>query len=515
MKKIYILTAIFFTIGISACKKDFLSQEINPNLPSVASPQNALSAAEAVTASLITGGNYSYLGVWLGQTCPSGNYVPSAILETYNFTNTSFQVFNPIYLNLANYNALINTTSGNASLAYFASIAQIMSVYDWEELVDNYGNIPYSQALNSGAYLFPAYDDASTIYDNLLVKLDGAITLAQTASATSPGSSDIVFGGTMSKWIKFANTLKLRIAIRQWTKLPANQAALKTELASTASLGYIDDTVSAAANPGYAASDANGGQQSPFWLNFGYTAAGAEISGHAYYRANKYEVNLLNSTNDPRLSRIFAAGASAGTTINGNVLGNDATNVTNATAGTFGPGILIAPTMPAVLLSSAEGCFLLSEGILDGIVAGSTASAATTAPVSGSAQDYFQRGITASMVALGVPSATGTTGAAATYYSQSLANINWNFSNASFATEQQAIIVQKYIALSHYGWFEIYNEFRRTGYPNNLPRSTAAGALGTGPVPNRIYYPSTEFTNNAANVPTNINAFTSKIFWAQ
>uniref|UniRef100_UPI0025E009EA SusD/RagB family nutrient-binding outer membrane lipoprotein n=1 Tax=uncultured Mucilaginibacter sp. TaxID=797541 RepID=UPI0025E009EA len=237
----------------------------------------------------------------------------------------------------------------------------------------------------------------------------------------------------------------------------------------------------------------------------------AEISGHAYYRANKYETNLLSSTNDPRLSRIFAAGASAGTTINGNVLGNDATNVTNATAGTFGPGILIAPTMPAVLLSGAEGCFLLSEGVLDGIVAGTTASVPSPATAVG-AQYYYEHGINASFAALGVPSASA---AALTYYTQSLANINWNFSNGSFAAEQQAIIVQKYIALSHYGWFEIYNEFRRTGYPNNLPRSTAAGALGTGPVPNRIYYPSTEFTNNAANVPTNIDAFTSKIFWAQ
>jgi len=512
MKKIYILTTLFFAIGISGCKKDFLSQEVNPNLPSVASPQNLLSAAENTTAGIITGGNYSYLGVWLGQVCPSGNYVPSAVLETYNFTNTSFQVFSPLYLNLTNYNALIAET-GSPSLAYFTAIAQIMSVYDYEELVDNYGNVPYSQALNSNTYLFPAYDDASTIYDSLLAKLDGAITLAQTAGATSPGTSDIVFGGNMTKWIKFANTLKLRLAIRQWTKITSKQAALKADLATTASLGYLDDGTFATANPGYANIDANGGQQSPFYLNFGYSAAGAESSGHAYYRANKYEVNLLSNNNDPRLSRVFAAGASAGTTINGLVLGNDSSNPTNATAGAFGPGLLVSPTMPAVLLSGSEACFLLSEGVLDGIVAGTTASGANGTTTVG-AQYYYEHGITASFTAMGVPSAAA---AALTYYSQSLSNINWTFSNGSFAAEQQAIITQKYIALSGYGWFEIYNEYRRTGYPNNMPRSTAAGALGTGPVPSRIYYPSTEFTNNLASVSAQpaVNVFTSKIFWAQ
>jgi len=511
MKKIYILTAIFFAIGISGCKKDFLSQEVNPNLPSVSSPQNALSAAENATAGIITGGNYSYLGVWLGQVCPSGNYVPSSTLETYNFTNASFQVFNTIYLNLANYNALIASAPSTGSLAYFNAIANIMSVYDYEELVDNYNNVPYSQALNSNAYLFPAYDDASGIYDSLLAKLDAAITTAGATGAINPGSSDIVFGGNMTSWIKFANTLKLRLAIRQWTKLTSKQAALKADLATTAALGYLDDQTFATANPGYTASDANGGQQSPFYLNFGYTAAGAETGGHAYYRANKYEVNMLSSTNDPRLNYIFAAGASAGTTINGLVLGSDATNPSNATAGTFGPGILISPSMPAVLLSGSEACFLLAEGVLDGIVAGTTASAPTPTTVVG-AQYYYEHGINASFTALGVPAAVAS---AQAYYAQATANVGWNFSNSSFAAEQQAIIVQKYIALSHYGWFEIYNEYRRTGYPNNMPRSTAPGALGTGPVPNRIFYPSTEFTNNTANVPAGIDVFNSKIFWAK
>ena len=502
MKKIYILTTLFFAIGIAGCKKNFLSQEINPNQPSVASPQNLLSGAETISAYIVNGGGgnnyYSVWGVWMGQICPSGNYVPSATLETYSFTNASFQVFVPLFNNLANYNALIAQTSSSASLAYFTAIAKIMTAYDYQQLVDNYGNVPYSQALNSSVYLFPAYDSGSAIYDDLLVQLDKAIALINAnSSATNPGSSDVIFGGNMTSWKKFANTLKLRIAIRQ-SNITSKFAALKTSLAGTATEGYLDDNTFATANPGYLASDANGGQQSPFWLGYGYTAAGAEIYGHAYYRANSFEVSLLNTYGDARVSQIYAPISG---TVTGATLGSTS-NGSNSVVSAFGPGLLISPSMNAVLLSGSEACFLVSEGDVDGLIS------------TGTAQDYYQRGITASFVALQVPNAAT---AAAAYYTQNVANVGWA---ASAANLQSAIITQKYIALTGYGFFEVYNEWRRTGYPNLAgARSIKAGALTAAgvPAPYRIYYPSTEYQTNATAVgalPT-VDPFNTKIFWAK
>jgi len=504
MKKRYIiLTTLFFALVITSCKKGFLSQEVNPNSPSVASPQNLLTGALATTAYRINGGGgsqyYNYLSVWMGYTTPSGNYVPSPTLEQYSFTNASFQVFNPLYSNLTNYNALITAAAANPALNYFAAIAQIMSCLDYQELVDNYNDVPYSQALNSSKYLFPAYDKGQDIYNALETRLDGAIALINSSgSASSPGSSDVYFSGNMTSWKKFANTLKLRIALRQNTNLPGNVAALKTEVAKTASEGYLDDKTFALCQPGYSASDLNSGQQSPFYLYWGYSAAGGEQQGHAYNRLNNFYKTLLQNYNDPRLSQAYAPALSSNTMV-GLTLGASNGALTNQFTSAVGPGLIISPSMPSVVISGAEACFLVSEGILEGYV------------TSGTAQDYYQRGITASFVALQVPNAAA---AAATYYAQTTANVGWTSSSANYL---QAIITQKYISLVNYGSFEAYNEWRRTGYPIlTSNRSVKAGALGTGPAPNRIYYPSTEFSTNltAVSAEPAVDPFNSIIFWA-
>jgi len=496
-KKYIILTTLLFAISMVGCKKTFLSQEVNPNQPSVASSANLLSGAEATTAARLNNVTYAYLSVWMGYTTPSGNYVPSPTLEQYSFTNTSFQVFNAIYNNLANYNAVITQAAADPSTNNYAAIAQIMSALCYQELVDNYNDVPYTQALNSKLYLFPAYDAGQAIYNALETRLDGAIaTINSSGSAANPGSADIIFGGNMASWKKFANTLKLRIALRQ-SNIAANTAALKTEVAKTASEGYLDDVTFAVANAGYSNSDLNSGQQSPFYLYYGFSASGGEQTGHAYYRLNTFFKNFLGGFSDPRLQQDFAP---VGGVMVSLPLGGSNGALTNSVTSSYGPGLDIGPTMNATVLSGAEACFLLSEGVLGGYVTSSN-----------TAQYYFEHGITASFVAVGL-----TAGAAATYYGQAgVPNVNWAASSANY---QKAIITQKYIALAGYGSFEAYNEFRRTGYPDlTAARSIKSGALGTGNAPTRIYYPSTEFSQNLAAVsaePT-VNVFGSKIFWAK
>lgn len=493
-KKYIILTAVFFATVVTSCKKGFLSQEVNPNQPSVASPGALLSGAQVNTASRINGGTYANLSVWLGYAAPSGNYVPSTALEQYAYTNTSYQTFVSIYNNLTNYNAIILQAAANPAVNNYAAIAQILSCLDYQELVDNYNDVPYSQALNSSQYLFPAYDKGQDIYNALETRLDAAIALINSSSsATNPGSADIIFGGNMTSWKKFANTLKLRIALRQ-SNLTANAAALKTEVQKTASEGYLDDKTFAQANPGYSNSDLNGGEQSPFYLSYGFSAAAGEQGGHAYYRANKFFVTFMSTLADPRLSQIWAP---VGANVVGLPLGGSNGALTNAVTSPYGPGVDIGPTQNANIITGQEACFLLSEGILNGYV------------TSGTAQDYYQRGITASFVSLGLTAAQ-----AATYYNQTgVANVNWAASSANYL---QAIQTQKYIGFAGNNYFEAYCEYRRTGYPLLAgARSIKSGALGKGPVPSRNFYPSTEFSQNLAAVsaePT-VDIFSSLVFW--
>jgi len=513
MKKKYILS-LFFALAVAGCKKN-LDQSVNPNQPSVASPQNVLSGALTVTA-VRTEIDYNTFGIWLGYYAPSGNFTTSTVTLNYSVTTSSLtNYFNNLYGNLANYNYLITKAGSDPTLANFGAISKIMSAYDYQMLVDNFNDVPYSQALNSNTYLFPAYDKGQAIYNALMTQLDAAIATINTSpGAVLPGSSDVIFGsntGTeMANWKKFANTLKLRIALRQ-SNIAANKAGLVTELSTTSAEGYLNDVVFAQVQPGYLNSDANNGQQNPYYKQYGVTAAGALTTGNQTTRGNNFFIGLLNAKNDLRLARFYAP---VGAVVVGNTLGS-ANTLTNTFTSPLGPGIL-SITGPAPIISGSDACFLLADAIVEGYIPGTVDGVAA-----GTAQDYYQRGITASFVALGLTAAQATT-----YYNQPIVDVNWTASVAStttnpYGTRVKAILTQKYIALFGYEILESYNEYRRTGLPNlSGARSQNSGAVGNGnalqPVLNRVPYPNTEYSTNAAavNAEPAVDIFNSTIFWA-
>ncbi|MBC7746350.1 MAG: SusD/RagB family nutrient-binding outer membrane lipoprotein [Flavobacterium sp.] len=496
MKKIISIILLSLTVGISACQKDYFNLETNPNSPSVATPGFLLSGSLKVTGDIVNT-NFATFGVWMQYWTPSGNYVPNANLFTYNYTDVDYQVWTQLYSNASNYDALEKRAAADPALANFQAIASIMKAYDFQALVDVYNNVPYTEAFKGIENISPAYDKGEFIYDDLLVKLDQAIALIKSSgTAQNPGNSDIMYGGVMTNWVKFANTLKLRIVIRQ-SNLVAKKGALTANLQATAADGYIDGTSGAEINPGYSNSDALGGQQSPFWRIYGFDQNNNVTGNNDYYRASSYAIGKLNSYNDPRVSRFYetlVTGASAGT-IRGNVFG-DPNARSNATTSGIGPGLLKDASQNAVIFSAAEALFLQAEG-------------AETGLVSGSAQAYYEAGITASFTSTGVPTPDA---AAMAYYGQAIDNVGY----VASTNKIQAIITQKWAALNGYGHLESYNEYRRTGFPADVPRSIAAGTLGTT-IPSRIFYPSTEYQQNAANVANEgtIDRFTSKIFWAK
>ncbi len=290
MKKTFSIIFFALVISASSCKKDFLSLENNPNTPSVTSPSLILSGAEKVTADIVNT-NYSTYGVWMGYWSPSGNYVPNAALVQYNYTTDDYQVWTNLYSNLSNYNYLETATAGDVSQNNFQAIAKIMKAFNFQSLVDNYNNVPYTKAFQGLANNAPTYDKGEDIYNDLIKQIDAAIALIKAAPATSsnPGSADIIFKGNMTNWIKFANTLKLRLILRQWN-LTAKQTTLKAAMATTAAEGFMDESTPVVANPGYLNSDAYGGQQSPFWRSYGYTQNGNTTGNYAYYRANSLDL---------------------------------------------------------------------------------------------------------------------------------------------------------------------------------------------------------------------------------
>jgi hypothetical protein len=541
MKKYLIMTAVFLAAGISGCKKDYLSQEVNPNSPSVTTPQLSLSGAEVTTARIIAT-SYNEYGVWAGYWTTSGNYVPNQGINQYQFTNSTFDSntggpWIAMYGNLTNYNTLQTVSAASPSYAYFQAIAMIMKAYVFEQLVDNYNDVPYSQAFKPSTILFPAYDAAADIYHDLGKQLDAAIALInKSPGATSPGSSDVIFGGNMTGWKKFANSLKLRLAIHVITKLGKTDP-LVTDLASTSAEGYLDGTIEATANPGYAntLSSSGANQANPFWSSFGLDVNSNPAGNAVYYRANDFAVKFLANNNDPRLGEFYAptTGGWPGIVIRGNVFGDTSpANQGNPNTSSVGPGLAKSPTQPAVLFSGAESLFLQAEAALDGVISGDPKSlyqaAITSSFVDAQAGGTYvavpqipgskppapntagQTPQTPNFIYT-PPSAATSASLAVAYYSQSLNDVNYDFSS----NKLEAIITQKWAALNGYFNLEAYNEYRRTGIPN-LPSSIDPAAISTT-LPTRIFYPISELSTNATNLGKEpaVNPFTSKIFFAK
>ena len=210
--------------------------------------------------------------------------------------------------------------------AYYAAIAKIMKAYIFQNLVDIWGDVPYTEAFQTDkGNLKPKYDKQQAIYEDLVTQLDAAMTLIQSAPADAnalTSSSDIMFSGDMGLWLKFANTLKLRILIHQ-SDMAGRTTYITGAIATTANIGYLGAGESALVNPGYLVST---GKMNPFYETF-YNAAGSSQSdGITYYTAGSDAVDFMNTTNDPRLGKFYLPNSS--NTYSGNVTGTLPANMT-------------------------------------------------------------------------------------------------------------------------------------------------------------------------------------------
>jgi hypothetical protein len=493
MKKLFILLTVLLVLG-SSCS-DFLTvNEKNPNSASAVPASLMLPAALNYTASNITHpDNFTFIYFWYGLMSCSGGYSQPTALTQYKLTNGLYQNnFYYAYINAQNYDFIDKSTTEVKDMGYKA-IAKIMKVYLFQWMVDTYGNVPYSEALKTDqGILKPAYDDQQDIYEDLVLRLDEAIGLidALPVDATEIGDYDIVYGGDMTLWKKFANTLKLRLLINQ-TGITGRGTYITAALATTAhtTADYIGVGEGAWANPGYAKS---AGKMNAFWENFYKQDDSQQADGLGYYVAGQDAVDFLILGNDPRLRRFFApySGTPTAGPVAGNYFGALVLALPSVTS-KLGPGMLQAYNQDAPLMTEWEALFLQAEAVERGLIAGD-------------AKVLYEAAVTASIVYEG-----GTEAAATTYLAQTTANVGWDVS-----AHLKAIITQKWLSLNGLNVMPVWTDYRRTGFPDFLHFTADAAKLNDTP-PVRLLYPQTELNVNEDNVLANgtINAFTSKIFW--
>ena len=498
---ICILMSVGIIVG-SSCKKSYLDVNSDPNR---VTDQNVTAelifpAAAAEVGSRAASGNFTFLNSWMGYLSANGGFVPQQNIITYNI---DFTFGDALFQN--HYNVLFDLhqaevkglATGDTAIAG-ASI--ILSAKLYQELVDLYGDVPYSQAFNVTKYTTPVYDKAQDIYNSLQKRLDTAITYMMLPQVKAFAPADIINSGNAANWIAFANTLKL--LIRQSQVSGFDPSAEITKIQNTG--GALQAGHSISVNPGYV-NDVD--KQNPYYANFGWTPTGtqADLSTDA----NNYIVSILSTTNDPRLERLFfPAGFDPANGFVGNVFGDPIGTLAQASASSyFGPALVgeldgndvgTGYSMRQYIYPSYESLFLQAEAVARKWLPGNANTALAAA-------------ITESFVWLGVPDARN---AAAAYIAAnpSIATVP---AMGSVAANAKIIAYQKYIANTAIDPLESYFDLNRLHYLTDKSYISTAPGLVSQTLPLRLLYPQSEYTTNAANTPKQVagDAFTQKLFW--
>lgn len=522
--KILLLPIALLIMSVVGCSKnEFTNTNPNNITASTVDYRSVLPAQQQRLVST-TASDYRFLQYWMGFWARSGSFQSITDEEIYDFQNTfNVQLWNNNYSIATNFDFVINKAKADNEAKY-ESIARIMKAQNIQTLVDIYGNIPYKQAFKGNDNRTPAYDNGRDIYVDLLRQLDTAITLMKSPAAANIlanvgiETNDIVFQGNSTKWIKYANTLKLRLLIHVFA-VPGFDIAGEMTKITTEGTGFMDDASEPAVNPGYIAIKPN-----PFYRTYVITEAGSLAGSGNLSRANIYAVGTTNNGYyqarlDPRVDRFYVKPAAA---VNhrgiafGEVSGVNPGNGGSLLSLVSGPGLVPdGAASRAWLITAAESFFLQAEARQRNLLTGGTGTAASA----------LTAGIRSSFRFLGL------TQAQADAYILANAGRRDVDLAAGIAMNDPifTILSQKWFALNAIATLEVWTDYRRTDivYGVGIPPATNAGIFAPGPpisvnptntstkIPVRLFYPQSENLYNAASLATQgtINRFTSRIFW--
>lgn len=487
-------------ILLGGCKKGFLDINQDPNrvTDDNVTPELIFAAAAEGTGATNIGlrangagarGPMQFAQNWIGYMASNGDFAREQTETSYDI---DFGFGNVLFT--SRYNVLFDLhqaevkglASGDTAIAG-ASI--ILSAKIFQELTDLFGNIPYTEAFKVKETTRPIYDKAPDIYASLQRRLDTAINYLQLTPPVKFETADIVNNGDTEKWIKFANTLKLRLLIRQSEMPGFDPSAEITKIMANGGVLGVGESISV--NPGYS-NDVD--KQSPFYANYGFTPTGNKAT--TSFNANEYILNILSSSSDPRIGRFFTK---AGSNYIGCVYGDDPGNIPGGSSCSyFGPALIKSPAQDQWIMPSYESLFLKAEAIARGWMPGNEVTA-------------YQDAVTESFTWLGVPNAATE---AASYMSNE-ASANWINAGTTALSKAKFIAFQKYIANTCIDALESYSDQRRLHFLTDNSYISVNPSRVSNMLPLRLLYPQSEYTTNGENVlkEGTIDPFSSKLFW--
>ncbi len=483
MKSINKIFLVFFAGLLISCEKE-LDINTDPNSPNTINTGLALSAAQASLIT-ITGGDFSNLGGFYAQyhtQAPSASQYES--IDQYNlntdFANRSWTELYAGCLNDLEY--VINESNKNGDTGG-ALIGTLLKAYTFQLLVDVFGDVPYTEALQEVENITPNVTEGSVIYQDLLSKIDAALeNYNSNPVETTIGKQDNIYQAEMEQWVKFANTLKLKMYLRMSYTSLANPTAVNALLAENNFLN--NDAKFSNFGTGL-------NQRNPFYeVQIKYLGDVNNVASNSLF--DFYDLN-----GDPRLESVYRANsASAYLSISkgtGDTFNNLASNYSRPN---------IEADTPVYLMTVAESNFLQAEALIrysSGV----------------GAKEKYENGIKSSFETYGLSADLATplidTGGVYEY-----------IVGSDIESTVRQVIIQKWASLAYINNIESYIETTRTKFPEVVPESDVDYAIGnripsaisilTGTkVPSILFYPDSEVDRNP-NVKQHLS-LTEKVWW--
>ncbi|MXV49696.1 SusD/RagB family nutrient-binding outer membrane lipoprotein [Pedobacter sp. HMF7647] len=486
--KVILSTAMLAAAAMSSCKKDFTEINTDPNGTPNALPSQLLAPAlvNTLTYNMIRNRNFNneLMQVTVDMTDAEGANFRYDIRK-----NQADYLWNGWYSQLTNLKDLYASASRpEVNDKSYMGISLILQSWIFSMLTDTYGDIPYSEAIKGRSDLNfePKFDKQKDIYLDIFKQLETANTLL-TAATNVTANSDPVYGGNVTKWRKFGNSLYLRLLLRLSGKkeVSADMIAKIKEIVDTNAANY----------PIMASNDESAILKWTGTAPYTSPYVGVRVQDFRAIAIADFFIDHLVAWNDPRISIPLPYGN--GTVnrwsiapISGQFLGvpsGYAPNNAPAKQSYFYssdqyPQSLQVDPMTGMIMNYAELQLILAEAAAKGWISGSAAS-------------YYTNGAKSSITQW-IPTWPEDIN---TFLAN--ADIQW-VESETIDRKMEKIHLQKYYA-TFLEDLEQWFEYRRTGHPV-LPKG--AGLKNNGVMPARLNYPIYVQSSNPTNYKTAVSA---------
>lgn len=492
MKKLKIHTALFLIVLLTTWScESWLDVNENPNAPTEMAFEELLPTGISSVA-YVMGGRYQVLGaLWSQHWTQSPGASQYSGLDSYDINSSTFddRQFGEMYsVALQNLERVRAESHKEQEYAYYL-VATVMQCYTFQVMADLYNQVPFSQALQGdGGIAEPIYEQGEAIYDSLIARIDYALSLDyENKELDDPAERDLVFNGDMKKWAAFANTLKLRIYLRQSEKNPTKTASAIQQLyLSEPDFLDVDASLDIYVN--------EPGKRNPLYDTEEFSFGG----NPNLILSNTLYSFLIENGDLLRLDNLFSKPAKGGAhkaLIQGDYYAPDEAAGINSNS--YSKPVMRADA-PVYLMSKIEANLLQAEAIIRYQV-----------------DDYSQaKDLYDEAVLLGFTNTVLGYDAAILSEAQAFIAGAYAFPAEGSNLQQfiESIATQKWLMLTGIQNLETFFELNRTGYPvkgvesgsspNYIPGqlSVSVNNVTSGKFPRRLIFPESEYANNT-NTP--------------